>query len=411
MPLVPSPPLAPLIAECRGVILAGISRLDSNASDRPRRRRPVRRTAGAIPLRPHPPAPRIPHRRTGVADPQRGERPHRLRWFHRGDRPRHHGPRVHARVHRAPPRRRHRTSDGPDEPQPDGAPRHLRLVPARHRRVRLRETRPGQRGSAARRPHVVGARRGRRATHEPRAGAALRAADPARRARSPRRRLLRDPRRDRLLQPRTLLLQPRPDPAARRLARRLRAPAAAAGVHLAHVRGLRPDHPHAHLLLRLPDPRGDRVHARERPHGLPARRPDLSADLRHRLQQTVRYLGAAGADERHANETARILRALGADHELVAAGLLHDRAKPAGTLLWHRAASVLLALLAPRVRARLASGDSTFARYLDHARRGAELARDDGASERVVRLIARHHERPETDDERLLARADREALP
>ena len=47
----------------------------------------------------------------------------------------------------------------------------------------------------------------------------------------------------------------------------------------------------------------------------------------------------------------------------------------------------------------------------DHARRGAELARADGASERVVRLIARHHERPETDDERLLARADREALP
>ena len=78
--------------------------------------------------------------------------------------------------------------------------------------------------------------------------------------------------------------------------------------------------------------------------------------------------------------------------------------------LWHRIAGVLLELT-PRVRARLATGDSTFARYLDHARRGAELARDDGASERVVRLIARHHQRPVTKDELLLARADREALP
>jgi putative nucleotidyltransferase with HDIG domain len=133
--------------------------------------------------------------------------------------------------------------------------------------------------------------------------------------------------------------------------------------------------------------------------------------MRHRMQQTVRYLAAAGADERHANETARILRALGADHEVIAAGLLHDRAKPAGTLLWHRIAGVLLARFAPRVRDRLARGTSTLARYLDHARRGAEIARAEGASDRVVLLIARHHERPQTADEKLLARADREALP
>ena len=131
----------------------------------------------------------------------------------------------------------------------------------------------------------------------------------------------------------------------------------------------------------------------------------------HRVQQTVRYLGAAGADDRHANETARILREMGADHEIVVAGLLHDRAKPANTLLWHRVVGVLLARLAPRVRARLARGDSTLARYLDHARRGALLARAEGASDRVVRLIARHHDLPLTDDEILLARADREALP
>jgi putative nucleotidyltransferase with HDIG domain len=130
----------------------------------------------------------------------------------------------------------------------------------------------------------------------------------------------------------------------------------------------------------------------------------------HRVQQTARYVGSAGADDRHATETARILRRLGADEELVVAGLLHDAAKPANTLLWHRVVGVLLGLT-PRVRAKLARGDSVFARYLDHARRGAEMARDDGASERVVRLIARHHQRPMNDDERLLARADREALP
>jgi len=128
------------------------------------------------------------------------------------------------------------------------------------------------------------------------------------------------------------------------------------------------------------------------------------------VRQTVRYAGSTAADDRHGAETARILRELGADEEVVVAGILHDAAKPANTLLWHRIAGVLLELT-PRVRTRLASGDSTFARYLDHARRGAELAREDGASERVVRLIARHHRRPANDDERLLARADREALP
>jgi hypothetical protein len=72
---------------------------------------------------------------------------------------------------------------------------------------------------------------------------------------------------------------------------------------------------------------------------------------------------------------------------------------------------VLLDRLAPRVRERIANGESTFARYLDHARRGAAQAQIEGRSARVVRLIARHHEPPREADERLLARADREALP
>lgn len=129
------------------------------------------------------------------------------------------------------------------------------------------------------------------------------------------------------------------------------------------------------------------------------------------MVQTWRYLAVARGDERHAERTADILRSLGADGELILAGSLHDRAKPSETRLWHRIAGVLLETFAPALRRRFARGEGTFARYLDHARRGAELARAEGRSERVVRLIARHHERPRDDDERRLARADREAMP
>lgn len=130
-----------------------------------------------------------------------------------------------------------------------------------------------------------------------------------------------------------------------------------------------------------------------------------------RARQTWRYIAVPRGDDAHAERTARLLRELGADDELVLAGLLHDRAKPAGTRLWHRVAGVLLETFAPGARARLSRGRSTFARYLDHARRGADLARAEGRSERVVRLIARHHEPPRDRDQALLARADREALP
>lgn len=129
------------------------------------------------------------------------------------------------------------------------------------------------------------------------------------------------------------------------------------------------------------------------------------------MVQTWRYLAVARGDERHAERTAEILRSLGADDELVLAGSLHDRAKPAGTRLWHRIAGVLLETFSPALRRRFARGEGRFARYLDHARRGAEQARAEGRSDRVVRLIARHHEKPRDDDERRLARADREAMP
>ena len=131
-----------------------------------------------------------------------------------------------------------------------------------------------------------------------------------------------------------------------------------------------------------------------------------------RARQTLRVVAAGpSADARHAERTAQILRRLGADEELVSAGLLHDIAKPPDTRLWHRVAGVLLTRAAPRVRRELAQGDSTFARYLDHARLGAEEARRRGASDRVVFLIAGHHGPPASRDARMLAGADHEALP
>ena len=130
-----------------------------------------------------------------------------------------------------------------------------------------------------------------------------------------------------------------------------------------------------------------------------------------RVVQTWRYLANEQGDERHAQRTAEILRQHGADAEIVLAGLLHDRAKPAGTRLWHRIGAVVIDAFAPSLRSRFSNGGRTFALYLTHAQRGAELARAEGRSERVVRLIARHHEIPADDDERLLALADLEALP
>jgi putative nucleotidyltransferase with HDIG domain len=140
-------------------------------------------------------------------------------------------------------------------------------------------------------------------------------------------------------------------------------------------------------------------------------RGSSSADVRERVEQTVRFVVASEGDTRHAERTAAVLRELGADEELILAGLLHDRGKPSRTKLWHRIAGVLLGRFAPVVRERLARGESTFALYLDHARRGAAQAQIEGRSARVVRLIARHHQSPNDADERLLARADREALP
>lgn len=127
-----------------------------------------------------------------------------------------------------------------------------------------------------------------------------------------------------------------------------------------------------------------------------------------RVRQLLRFTRTANGDAVHAERTAALLRARGADDELVLAGFLHDVAKPTDTRLWHRVVGALL----PRIARRgLARGDGTFARYLDHARLGAVEARRRGASERVIALVARHHERPVTGEERMLHQADQEALP
>ena len=127
-----------------------------------------------------------------------------------------------------------------------------------------------------------------------------------------------------------------------------------------------------------------------------------------RLRQFLRFSSTPNGDTRHAERTAALLRARGADDDLVLAGFLHDVGKPAATRLWHRVAG---ALLPGAARRRLARGGGTFAHYLDHPRLGADEARRRGASARVEALIARHHEVPVTGEERMLHEADREALP
>jgi putative nucleotidyltransferase with HDIG domain len=121
-----------------------------------------------------------------------------------------------------------------------------------------------------------------------------------------------------------------------------------------------------------------------------------------RVPSAAREVVAAMApsDRRHALVTYAALERAGADEELRLAGLLHDMGKPSDARLWHRVAAVL----APGVARRLGR---TARDYVEHARRGAEKARAMRLSERVVRIIATHHETPLDADAQLLHAAER----
>ena len=106
------------------------------------------------------------------------------------------------------------------------------------------------------------------------------------------------------------------------------------------------------------------------------------------------------SDRRHALVTYAALRDAGADEELCLAGLLHDMGKPREARLWHRVA----AALSPSLTVRL----GTLARaYVAHPERGAEMARELRLSDRIVRVIGRHHQPPVDEDDRVLRNAER----
>jgi hypothetical protein len=99
------------------------------------------------------------------------------------------------------------------------------------------------------------------------------------------------------------------------------------------------------------------------------------------------------ADRRHGLDVVHRLLAAGHDDaDLLQAALLHDAAKGQRLRLWHRVAGVLLAALAPRALARLASSEPDswrhpFHLYLHHADLSADAARAAGCSERAAAFI------------------------
>ena len=101
-------------------------------------------------------------------------------------------------------------------------------------------------------------------------------------------------------------------------------------------------------------------------------------------------------DQQHCLDVYNALREKGHDDsDLLIAALLHDAGK--GTIeLWHRVAFVVLERLSPRLLDQFArpgdGGDwrQALHRCRNHPELGAELARQAGSSERVVKLISEH---------------------
>jgi hypothetical protein len=142
--------------------------------------------------------------------------------------------------------------------------------------------------------------------------------------------------------------------------------------------------------------------------------PAEEARARHLLPEAAWPLFAAmlTADRRHALNVASHLLAAGhTDPDLLAAAMLHDVAKGRRMRLWHRIAGVLLAAIAPRLLAKLASPDERswrhpFHLYLHHAALSAEAALRAGCSQRTVDLIRGTSEPPDAQLLAALRRAD-----
>ncbi len=106
-------------------------------------------------------------------------------------------------------------------------------------------------------------------------------------------------------------------------------------------------------------------------------------------------------DQQHGIEVFRRVRATAADDQrLLVAALLHDCGK-GEVRLWQRAAHVVLGVVAPAMRARIASEHGpawwqAFWRLLHHAEIGAEIVARAGADPDVVRMI-REQEHPQPD--------------
>ena len=106
----------------------------------------------------------------------------------------------------------------------------------------------------------------------------------------------------------------------------------------------------------------------------------------------------APMDQHHCLSVWRTLKQEGeTDLWLLEAALLHDVGKAGtGGAIWHRVIAVLLGssptgLLARVAQDRPGSWRYPFFLYLRHAERGADMAREAGASPLAVELIRWHH--------------------
>ena len=123
--------------------------------------------------------------------------------------------------------------------------------------------------------------------------------------------------------------------------------------------------------------------------------PAEVARARHLLPDAAwpLFAGMPIADRRHALDVAgRLLAAGQTDPDLLAAAMLHDVGKGHRLRLWHRVSGVVLATVAPRALAALASPDERswrhpFDIFLRHPAISADAALAAGCSQRTADLI------------------------